>query len=128
MTTTEDMTAEPAQAGAPFSLRFTRADWRSLYVGVVGSLVTLLIVALALTVTRHLGHVRAPASFYLATSLGPLVLFLIAWRANKVGNRVSRLKWLKRLAGLLVLIAALALAAILGLGVLFIIGEAAGLT
>jgi phage-related holin len=126
MTTTEDRTAQRTQA-APFSWRFNKADWKSLFVGVIGSLVTLMIVALALTVTRHLGHVRAPTLFYIATTAGPSALFLLAWRANKLGDKVSWLKWLKKLAGALVLIAALALAAIVGFGLLILIGEAAGI-
>jgi hypothetical protein len=82
--------------------------------------VTVLIVALALIVRRHLGNIRGTAVFWLVISGGPCVLLVLAWLTSKV----DRLKWL---TVLILLILGLAVVGIVGLGLLLFLGEAAGI-
>jgi hypothetical protein len=117
--TTDSAPAQPGQT-VKFSWKLNSADWQSLYVGVIASLVTVMIVAVALVATRHLGHIRLSALDILAISVGPAILAVFALLTNKV----SRLKWL---TVLILLVIGLDLVGIVGLGLLFIIGDAAGI-
>jgi hypothetical protein len=95
----------------------TKADWKSLIVGVYASLVTVLIVAVALIVTRHLGHIEVSAYWYLGFGVVGVILYALAWVTRNV-------KWL---TFLIRLVLGAGLAAIMVLGLLFILGEAAGI-
>jgi drug/metabolite transporter (DMT)-like permease len=94
----------------------TKADWKSLIVGVYASLVAVLIVAVALIVTRHLGHIEVSAYWYLGFSVVGSILFALAWITRNV-------RWLTLLIRLVL---GAGLAAIMVFGLLFILGEAAG--
>jgi hypothetical protein len=110
-TTTDDTSAQTKLWA------LTKADWKSLIVGVYSSLVTVLIVAVALIATRRLGHVEVSAHWYLGFSVVGLILLTLAWVTRGV----------KLLTNLIRLVLAAGLAVIVVLGLLFILGEAAGI-
>jgi hypothetical protein len=83
-TATEDGPVPPAPTGEPFSWAPSKADWKSLIVGVIGSLVTVVIVAIALIVNRHLGTIRLSAVGYLAIAGCFAVLGTLASVTRKV--------------------------------------------
>jgi hypothetical protein len=114
-------TAEEAKAARvrerekPFWDIRSADDIRNLLLGVIGGLLVVVIVALALIVNRHLGHLRGSAVFYLAISGGPAVLLLLAVVTNG---------WLRKALRVL---SGTAVALIVVLGLLLFLGEAAGI-
>ena len=78
--TRADATTENTQdrTRKPSCWAFTEADWKNLVVGVIGGLLVVMIVALALILNRHLGHLKGTAAFYLAICGGPTVLLILS--------------------------------------------------
>jgi hypothetical protein len=95
---------------------FTSADWKNLVVGLIGSLVTVVIVAVALIVNRHLGSIRLSAVTYLEIVGGFAAVGILSFATKKV-EALSR-------ALLLLFFGAFALGVVFAL--FLVLGEAAG--